>query len=155
MAVPVAYTEQELAQYMARTLGPSNVSTLDWTPEGSITTALEEYQEPVYDALFALGETDISEYDTDAEIHALRATARWKAWEAARDAVADRYDESPGGGISMKRSQLFEMASKNERAAFAAAMNAMAAADLSGPLGMTVEIIPTAVYTDEDGAEFG
>lgn len=148
MAIPTSYTEAELAQYMARVLGPSNVDTLDWTAELLITAALQEYREPVYETLLALGGAEVSDYDTATEIQALRATARWQVWKHARMAVSDAYDESYGGGVSMKRSQLFEMAQRNEEAEYRWAQSAI------GALSIVVSIVP-AVTIDEDEAEFG
>jgi hypothetical protein len=150
MVAPASYTEQTLAVYMATILGASNAGTLGWPDAGEIAdqAGLGDYQEPVNETLLALGYDDPVEADDAPAILALRAVARWQVWRAARMAVADRYDESLGSGISMKRSQLFEMALRNERREEAAAAGYVTA------LGMVVSIIPELEPTETE-TEFG
>lgn len=156
MPLPTVYTEPQLAQYMARIIGPSVAATLDWLAEGEISddvnadgnyTNLGDYEEPVYETLFALGVSDISTLDMVSEIRGLRAVARWQIWKHARAGLADVYDEG-AGVVRSTRSQMYEQALKNERQAFGEAMP-----HLPG-YHVTMEIAPAQVVASDD-TEFG
>jgi hypothetical protein len=106
MAVPTAYTEDTLAEYMHSALREV-ATTLGFAPGDG------DYDEAVNEALLAYGVTDIAEA---TQIAKLRTLARREAWRQAQSAAAARFDFSADGG-DYSRSQLHKQITTNlERA---------------------------------------
>lgn len=157
MTLPGAYTEPGLARFMARVLGPSVTATLGWhgiediSDETDAGTGeyvnLGEYEEPVNETLLALKVDDLAEWTGRDAIQKLRAVARWQVWRHARQSLSDAYDESEGN-LRYSRHQLYEMAMRNEREAYAAAAGFIPSA------AIVVDLVPVAEPDDAE-AEFG
>lgn len=101
MALPDAYTEASLAEYMAACLGAFGTA-LGWD------TLRGDYAEAVNDAIVAYGVDDISEA---TDIPKLRVLARVAIWEAAVAASASFYGLSTAGQ-SLSRQQMQEQAAR-------------------------------------------
>lgn len=99
MAVPLAYTEQELADFMHDEL-QDVASDLSMSP-----VALGSYVEAINNALLAYGVATITGITGLENIGRLRAIARVQAWKVAQARAAARYDMSDGTQ-SLKRSQM-------------------------------------------------
>jgi len=97
MAVPAAYTEQQLIDFMHESLSDT-AKTLGMTSPAS-------YREPLNDALLAYGETNIASITGNENLVRLRALARLAAWKAALARASSRYDISDGQQ-ALKRSQI-------------------------------------------------
>ncbi|HLE52704.1 MAG TPA: hypothetical protein VI755_11615 [Anaerolineales bacterium] len=108
MAIPAAYTEKTLGQYMQTLLGKV-ASALALTAGPSDAG---DFSEAVNDAVLACGTTDISTITGLANITKLRALARVAAWRYVVDNFAALYDFSADGG-SYSRSQLFKQAKES------------------------------------------
>lgn len=152
--LPSAYTEELLAKFMARELGPHVTAALDWHDEGMINGEdLGEYEEPIAETLLLLDVDDLSGFTSNYERLALRRIARWQAWMHARQALSADVDEIEGS-VSYARSQLYQMALKNERLAASHASPYVAI----GSAPVVVHVVPPSTWTptdEESEAEFG
>ncbi len=92
MAIPAAYTENELKEYMVATLGALGAAL-------ALTTV--DFGEAVNDTLLAYG---IDEIDQATDIAKLRGLAKIEAWKVALAAAGGRIDWSEAGA-SFKQSQ--------------------------------------------------
>ena len=112
MALPAAYSEQQLGVYMASVLGPT-ATALVWSVGDNDAGS---FAEAVNDVLLAYGVATIAEA---TDIGKVRAIARWQAWRWAADALASKFDISTDGQ-SLSRSQLYQQAVLARDAAFSA-----------------------------------
>lgn len=117
MALPSAYTETTLSAYMLSTL-EGVASLFDWT--------IDSFSEQVNDTLSLLGAAD---FTAASDVAAVRAVARYLAWEKAANRAATLYDFQADGG-NYRRSQLFDHIVKQRDAARRAA--ALYVPELSG-----------------------
>jgi len=102
MAFPTAYTEATLKAYLHTELG-NTASILGWT------VALGNYDEPVYDALFDMGEDTIGDITDMADLQKLRVLAKLAMWRKVMAALVDKYDTN-ADDASLKRSQMYKHA---------------------------------------------
>ena len=102
MAFPTEYTETTLKAYLHGELG-NTATVLGWTVAGG------DYDEPVYDALFDMGEDTIAEITAMADLQKLRILAKLAAWRKAMAGLVDKYDVS-ADATSLKRSQMYKHA---------------------------------------------
>lgn len=108
MALPSAYSEEDLKDYLLVVLG-SVGDALGWDAN---TLLLAEV---VNDTLLAYGVDAIADA---SDIPKLRALARWRVWLAAVDALAGYYTVSlPAEGGQLTRSQLTQQATVRLQAA--------------------------------------
>jgi hypothetical protein len=101
VAVPTAYTEEELADFMRRQLR-GIADELGW----SVTETGGDYTDAIVATLDAYGVADLT-LATDAI--RLRALARREVWRAAVDGLADRIDQDLSGQ-NLKLSQMYKQA---------------------------------------------
>jgi hypothetical protein len=99
MPVPQSYTEQGLADFMAKEVAEVGLTLALSSTDGA-------YTESVYETLRALGVTDIADVTTTADVTSMLAIARVAAWQRALTAAAARYDMSDGTQ-NLKRSQIY------------------------------------------------
>ena len=109
MALPTAYTETTLSDFMIAVLGPT-ATALGWSTDD------DSLAEAINDTLIAIGATDVADV---TDIEQVRAVARWQAWRWAADALASKFDVSTDGQ-SLSRSQLYEQAVRARDVAFQA-----------------------------------
>lgn len=107
MAYPNFYTGPELKTFMLARLGHM-ATLLGWTDN------TPQLAEAVRDVELACGVDDIEQETGMAKV---RSLATYYAWEAARRYLATMYTFSADGG-SYNRDQMYEHASKEERAAY-------------------------------------
>jgi hypothetical protein len=77
MALPAAYTDTTIANYLHQVIGTA-AAALGWTVAGN------SYSEVINDTLLALGIEDVADATS---IAALRAAARFYVWRAVADAT--------------------------------------------------------------------
>jgi hypothetical protein len=105
MAVPSSYTETTLKTFMHDILG-AVATSLDWS------VAAGSYDEILNETLFAYDTDDVTTISGRENLRKLRILARCEVWRAVMGEVSGDYDFIDEGGDN-KRSQAFEMASKN------------------------------------------
>lgn len=96
MALPTAYSDATLAQFMVDQLGEV-AGVLGWTWDTDVHEAINE-------TLLAYGVATVEEA---VDLRKLRALARWQAWRAAVDSLVARYQFSNPEG-SYHREQMLE-----------------------------------------------
>lgn len=100
--VPVAYTENELAEYMETVLA-------DLGEDLGLSASAGDFSESVIDTLLDYGVTAITEISGAKAVRKLRALARVNAWRLAVARCAPHYDFKDGDQ-SLTRSQLQDQA---------------------------------------------
>ena len=76
MGLPTTYDEVGIKDYMEKVLGDT-AKKLSWSVAG------DDFDEPAYEVLLVLGETDFSFVNTQTEVAKVRTVARQEAWRAA------------------------------------------------------------------------
>ncbi len=104
MAVPSSYTEADFKQYLHDALGPVSTA-LGWEVAGG------QYDEPLNDALFNIGETVITAIDS-TNIAGFRVLGRLMTWRKVLSYVSGDFD-FVDEGEDLKRSQVQKMALDN------------------------------------------
>lgn len=93
MALPTAYTDATISQYMVDQLGEI-AGVLGWTWDTDLHEAINE-------TLLAYGVDTLEEA---SDLRKLRTLARWQAWRAAVDSLVARYHFSnPEGSYSREQ----------------------------------------------------
>ncbi len=105
MAAPTTYTETALAEYMRDGVLLEMATALGWS------TAPDDYQDAVDDALLLFGVDAISEVTGRDNIKKLRALAKVAVWRTVMAATTGDFDFSADGG-NYNRSQVNEAARK-------------------------------------------
>lgn len=111
MTVPASYTEQELKEYMAATLGEKAAKLLDWT------VAEGHYDEAATETAFAYGVDDVAEVSGRENIRRLRAIARRELWRSVMQRTMHLRDSNTETGndahsqIYRHATEQFELAS--------------------------------------------
>lgn len=119
MTLPTGYADEDaLATYMDGVLGTDAdfAQQLNWSVAGG------DYNEAVYETMFAYGTDDLSSISGMSNIRYLRALARRELWQLVMQRTGDRVDSGgavEGGGVS--NSQLYQHAKEQYRLAEAAA----------------------------------
>lgn len=105
MALPVAYTETALAEYLHGELNRAGFATdLGWSVAG------DDYEEPVNDALALYGVDAIADVSGRDNIMRLRALARLALWQAVARATVHYRDAETPDGTSARLSQVHAQA---------------------------------------------
>jgi hypothetical protein len=89
MALPTAYTEQTIKEYMQTILGKTGVK-LGLSVEG------DNFDEAAHEVLFFLGESSYSFATSQDQIKKVRAVARQEAWRSAMNETVHEASHSVG-----------------------------------------------------------
>ncbi len=105
MALPSSYTEAEFKDYLHDALGPAVSTALKWE------VASGQYDEPLNDALYAIGETAITAIDS-TNISGFRTLGKLMTWRKVLSYVSSDFDFTDEGE-NISRSQVHAMALSN------------------------------------------
>lgn len=89
MGIPTSYTEDQVKEFMEKVLGKTGKKL-------ELSVANDSFDEPAYEVLFVLGESDFSFATTQEQIKKIRLVARMEAWRAATYETAHEASHSVG-----------------------------------------------------------